>query len=164
LAEADVAYEDIQDPYGKPFWPEYKGRDGCRTPMVWDSNQAHAGFSEQAPWLPVDQKQLPFAVNNQDLSEKSTLNRTRQLIKWRSQQPALRCGEFTLLKLPGVLAWLRTSEEQQVLVVINLSDTDKDVELPFAHINPETELGFNYRLSGQDLHLPAYQVLFAVVD
>ncbi len=37
LPEADVAFEDLQDPYGIEFWPEFKGRDGCRTPMVWDS-------------------------------------------------------------------------------------------------------------------------------
>ena len=34
--EADIAFEDLQDPYGVRFWPEFKGRDGCRTPMVWD--------------------------------------------------------------------------------------------------------------------------------
>ena len=27
LAEADVAYEDLQDPYGITFWPEFKGID-----------------------------------------------------------------------------------------------------------------------------------------
>ena len=37
LTEADLAFEDLQDPYGIRFWPEFKGRDGCRTPMVWDS-------------------------------------------------------------------------------------------------------------------------------
>ncbi len=37
LTEADLAYQDLQDPYGIQFWPEFKGRDGCRTPMVWDT-------------------------------------------------------------------------------------------------------------------------------
>ncbi|MEZ6096206.1 MAG: alpha-amylase family glycosyl hydrolase [Pirellulaceae bacterium] len=31
LSEADVPFERLQDPYGKRFWPTYKGRDGCRT-------------------------------------------------------------------------------------------------------------------------------------
>ena len=35
LTEAYVPYEDLQDPYGKRFWPKFRGRDGCRTPMVW---------------------------------------------------------------------------------------------------------------------------------
>ncbi|WP_266096800.1 alpha-amylase family glycosyl hydrolase, partial [Acinetobacter baumannii] len=34
LSEANLAFEDLQDPYGIRFWPEFKGRDGCRTPMV----------------------------------------------------------------------------------------------------------------------------------
>src|SRR5438045_6208973 len=33
LRESAIAYEDIQDPYGLAMWPEFKGRDGCRTPM-----------------------------------------------------------------------------------------------------------------------------------
>ena len=33
LTEASVAFDDLQDPYGIEFWPEFKGRDGCRTPM-----------------------------------------------------------------------------------------------------------------------------------
>ena len=36
LPEADLPFDALQDPYGKAFWPNFKGRDGCRTPMVWD--------------------------------------------------------------------------------------------------------------------------------
>ena len=37
LAEADVPFEALRDPYGIAFWPTFKGRDGCRTPMPWDA-------------------------------------------------------------------------------------------------------------------------------
>ena len=37
LPEADIAFEDLQDPYGITMWPEFKGRDGCRTPMPWQA-------------------------------------------------------------------------------------------------------------------------------
>ena len=52
LGEASVAFEDLQDPYGITFWPNFKGRDGCRTPMPWENldnsqpNAHNAGFSE----------------------------------------------------------------------------------------------------------------------
>jgi alpha-glucosidase len=36
LPEADILFEELTDPPGIRFWPEYKGRDGCRTPMPWD--------------------------------------------------------------------------------------------------------------------------------
>src|SRR5690606_5593907 len=43
LPEAELAFEDLRDPYGIEFWPAYKGRDGCRTPMPWDPDERHAG-------------------------------------------------------------------------------------------------------------------------
>ncbi len=44
LGEASVAFEDLQDPYGITFWPNFKGRDGCRTPMPWQDTE-QGGFS-----------------------------------------------------------------------------------------------------------------------
>jgi alpha-glucosidase len=49
LTEADLAFEDLVDPYGIRFWPSFKGRDGCRTPMVWESGLPYAGFSTEKP-------------------------------------------------------------------------------------------------------------------
>ena len=40
LTEAEIAFEDLRDPYGIRFWPAFKGRDGCRTPMVWEADAA----------------------------------------------------------------------------------------------------------------------------
>ena len=54
-----MPYEELQDPYGKRFWPKFRGRDGCRTPMVWLSDNMHGGFSEVKPWLPVAMEHLP---------------------------------------------------------------------------------------------------------
>lgn len=45
LPEAAIAFEDLQDPYGITMWPEYKGRDGCRTPMPWQAKAVDLGFS-----------------------------------------------------------------------------------------------------------------------
>ena len=45
--------DEVVDPPGLAFWPDYKGRDGCRTPMVWDADAPHGGFTTGTPWLPV---------------------------------------------------------------------------------------------------------------
>ena len=45
--ETDIAFEDLQDPFGKNFWPEFKGRDGCRTPIPWEDTKINFGFSEK---------------------------------------------------------------------------------------------------------------------
>jgi hypothetical protein len=70
LPEADLAFEDLQDPYGIEFWPEFKGRDGCRTPMVWDHRQRRMpAFHLGKPWLPVPANIWPC--------------------RWRAMRPAL---------------------------------------------------------------------------
>ena len=69
LPEAEVKFEDLQDPYGITMWPEFKGRDGCRTPMPWDSTQPDLGFgapgSKHKPWLPVAESHRALAVDRQ---------------------------------------------------------------------------------------------------
>ena len=39
LKDTDIAFEDLQDPFGKNFWPDFKGRDGCRTPIPWEDTK-----------------------------------------------------------------------------------------------------------------------------
>ena len=54
LPEADVPLEVMQDPYGIEFWPDFKGRDGCRTPMPWTGDvEDLGGFSAGDAWLPL---------------------------------------------------------------------------------------------------------------
>ena len=57
LGEAELPYEALRDPYGIAFWPTFKGRDGCRTPMPWDASE-RGGFSSGKPWLPVPAQHL----------------------------------------------------------------------------------------------------------
>ena len=66
LTEAYVPFEELQDPYGKRFWPKFRGRDGCRTPMVWLGDNLNGGFSEAKPWLPVAMEHLRMAVGQQE--------------------------------------------------------------------------------------------------
>ncbi|TJV90224.1 MAG: alpha-glucosidase, partial [Mesorhizobium sp.] len=63
LEEAELALEDLRDPYGIRFWPGFKGRDGCRTPMVWEKGAENAGFSTGKPWLPIPESHRARAVD-----------------------------------------------------------------------------------------------------
>ena len=91
-----MSYEELQDPYGKRFWPKFRGRDGCRTPIPWLSDTMHAGFSEAKPWLPVAMEHVPMAVSVQDADPDSMLAFYRRMLAWRKTQPALAKGDFTL--------------------------------------------------------------------
>src|SRR4051794_24361211 len=54
LTEADLREADLRDPFGIAYWPEFRGRDGSRTPMPWCAEAPHAGFTTgDRPWLPV---------------------------------------------------------------------------------------------------------------
>ena len=121
LPEADLAFEDLHDPYGIRFWPEYKGRDGCRTPMVWDSHQPNAGFSTGKPWLPVPAEHIALAVNTQEGDPNSVLEHYRRMLAFRADHPALVKGDINFLAAEGdVVAFTRRLGNDQLLCAFNL--------------------------------------------
>lgn len=107
LTEADVPYEVLQDPYGITFWPEFKGRDGCRTPMPWTNESPNGGFTTGAPWLPLDPAHIAAAESVQDSDPASPLNAARTLINWRKAQPQLTRGEIVFFDAPEPILALR---------------------------------------------------------
>ena len=126
LPEADVPFAALQDPYGIAFWPTFKGRDGCRTPMPW-SDDAQAGFSSTEPWLPIPQSHLDRNVATQDADAHSTLNLARRFLHWRKSLPALVEGDIRFLDAPEpLLAFVRSLGEERVLVAFNLSSQPVD--------------------------------------
>jgi alpha-glucosidase len=132
LPEADMAYEDLQDPYGITMWPEFKGRDGCRTPMPWSASAPQAGFSSATrTWLPVAQSHLALAVDQQQAQPQSMLHFMTQLLHWRRQQGALLHGAMRLLpEHAQVIAFEREADGQQLLCAFNFSDTPAIFPLP----------------------------------
>ena len=117
--ESDLDYSELTDPQGLVFWPENKGRDGCRTPMAWEADAPHGGFSAAKPWLPVKPKQLSHAVDRQT-GEQSVLALYRQMLALRRAETALRDGGTSFLDtLEPVLAFTRGDA---VLCVFNLSN------------------------------------------
>ncbi|MDE2564376.1 MAG: alpha glucosidase, partial [Burkholderiales bacterium] len=133
LPEADVAYEDLQDPYGIAMWPEFKGRDGCRTPMPWDSQAADLGFGSgtRRPWLPLEPRHRALAVDRQLADPGSLLHHYRRLLAWRRGQPALLHGEMDLLPShPQVLAFVRRQAGERVLCAFNLGERPCGYGLP----------------------------------
>lgn len=130
LPEADIMYEELTDPRGKRFWPEDKGRDGCRTPMPWQVNLPHAGFSTVTPWLPVKPAHLDLAVDKQNADPDSTLNFFRQIIAWRKSQPALLTGAIDFFKTSEpVLAFRRAAGNKDIICVFNLSPEEHVVAM-----------------------------------
>ena len=165
LTEAELPYEALRDPYGIAFWPEFKGRDGCRTPMPWGDGE-HAGFSGAVPWLPVPPEHRALNVARQQADPASALNGYRRFMHWRRTQPALRHGTIRFLDTPEpVLAFVRELGEERVLVVFNLSAAPVEFALPLpGELQPLEGHGLLAgTLADERLRLPANGSLFARV-
>ncbi len=130
LTEADIAYEDIQDPYGISFWPQFKGRDGCRTPHPWDANEVNAGFSQVKPWLPMSKAHIQQAVSEQEQQVDSVLNSYRNFTHWRKSSPALLYGDIDFIDTPEpILAFSRRFEGEELIVYFNLSAQNQEITI-----------------------------------
>lgn len=163
LTEADVPFELLQDPYGIRFWPEFKGRDGCRTPMVWQRDNAAAGFSNQPKtWLPIPPEHLGRAALDQEGKPDSALERIRTFLKWRKTVPALVKGAMEFIDAPEpLLAFIRAEVTERVVVVINLSPETLHAELSVVdHAEPLTGHGFAGHKNGKQLVLPGRGIFF----
>lgn len=130
LTEAELPFEALRDPYGIAFWPRFKGRDGCRTPMPW-TDGAHGGFSSGWPWLPVAEVHRLDSVTRQEADIDSVLHGFRAFMQWRRSLPALRYGDIQFVATDEpVLAFTRSFEGETILAVFNLSDAAASIALP----------------------------------
>ena len=122
LPEADILFEELTDPPGIRFWPEYKGRDGCRTPMPWDDGEAPNGFTSAKPWLPIKPSHAALNVAHQNADLGSTLNFYRKAIAFRRAHPVFASGDIEFLKVAEpLLAFRRTGQGEAVTCLFNLS-------------------------------------------
>lgn len=122
LPEAKLKYKDLVDPYGIAMYPQFLGRDGCRTPMVW--NDKDGGFSKnKKPWLPIDKRHLKQSVSVQEKDKNSILNFYRKFLALRKQNQTLRTGQINIYYAKdNLIAIERSTGEEKILCVFNLAD------------------------------------------
>ena len=129
----DSAVNDLKvDPEEAARRAGEMSRDKNRTPMQW-SHQPNAGFSptDVETWLPVNPDYTHgINVRDQDHNPNSLLNYYRRILQVRKQNPALIAGEYQPVHESATeyFAFLRKSEEQTVLVVLNFSDRAQNLD------------------------------------
>ena len=141
LPEVDLDRKDIKDPVGDLYFPWVKGRDGCRTPMPWESGADGAGFTSGTPWLPIPDYHKSRAVDTQG-GPSSVLAHAKRVVALRKAHPALKLGDIRFLDTEGkVLAFTRQGEGERLLCVFNLGAEAARYSLPEGAGEAVFELG-----------------------
>ncbi|MGI2174535.1 alpha-glucosidase family protein [Shewanella ulleungensis] len=170
LTEASIEFSQLQDPFGIAFWPMFKGRDGCRTPMPWLQDATNAGFSDVEPWLPIASEHNNSAVDVQEADSDSILNSYRHFLAWRKQQTVLIDGEIQFVDShPNVLAFVRTLDTQRMLVLFNLSVQQSKFELVEFKVNTVLDehglvAGYKDKQQANTIVLPGFSSFYALID
>lgn len=135
-------------------------RNGVRTPMQWDDSIS-AGFSLSSRLYSPVIDRPPYAyrevnVAAQKANPRSLWHSIRRMIQLRKGHSALGEGELALID-PGsnaILAFFRTSVDERLLLIHNLSPNPQDVHLNLSNSQPVwTDLHTGRTFSPQDNHL-----------
>ncbi|MFC5469577.1 alpha-amylase family glycosyl hydrolase [Cohnella suwonensis] len=155
---------------GRPFiyYGEELGMTGAkpderiREPFPW---KIEPGSPEETTWEPsTNRGDGSVSVEAEDESPRSLLNLYRELLSWRAAEPALRGGTIAsyVTGNSAIVSYARAAEDEQLLVVHNLSGLSQTVSIQATKAQPlvysklalSTEEGAE--LSGTTLKLPAY--------
>ncbi|OAB36725.1 glucohydrolase [Paenibacillus macquariensis subsp. defensor] len=115
--EEGIPHEEIM----KIIWAS--SRDNSRTPMQWSSEE-NGGFTTGKPWMGVNPNYKHINVQDQLQDEGSVLNFYKKMIKMKKDNDIFTYGIYDLLlpEHPTVYAYTRTLNDEQVLIITNLSD------------------------------------------
>jgi maltose alpha-D-glucosyltransferase/alpha-amylase len=106
-----------------------RDRDGVRTPMQWNADRC-GGFSRAdfaqlylPPLMDPVYGYQACNVEQQQRSESSLLQWVRRFVRVRQAHPVFGRGDFTVVEVnnPSVFAFVRSSADEEVLCVNNLS-------------------------------------------
>ncbi|HFQ4948981.1 TPA: alpha-glucosidase [Vibrio vulnificus] len=154
--ESGVSHQHMMDAIHE------NSRDNARTPMQWSASQ-NGGFSQAKPWIEVNPNYPEINVEQALADSDSIFYHYQKLIELRKQHPAIVYGDFTPLfaEHDSVFAYVRSHQDEQLLVINNFSDQDISLALPDNLQNKEVNcLIYNYDslcMLGVTLSLKPYQ-------
>ncbi|NFI05722.1 alpha-glucosidase [Clostridium botulinum] len=108
-----------------------RGRDNARTPMQWNSS-VNAGFTTGTPWIKVNPNYNEINAESQIDDKDSIFNYYKELIKIRKDNEIIVYGNYdlTLEDSEEIYAYVRTLNEEQLLVICNFSSNTSEFKLP----------------------------------
>ncbi|AIY79391.1 alpha-glucosidase [Clostridium botulinum] len=108
-----------------------RGRDNARTPMQWNSS-VNAGFTTGTPWIKVNPNYNEINAESQIDDKDSIFNYYKELIKIRKDNEIIVYGNYDLILEDSeeIYAYVRTLNEEQLLVICNFSSNTSEFKLP----------------------------------
>jgi alpha-glucosidase len=146
LPDVNLDRHQLRDPVGDLYYPLFKGRDGCRTPMPWNGAAPSLGFTTGTPWLPLGPAHAGLAADGQERDPDSALAFARTMLKARAAHAELRDAELTLLEAPLPMIAFRRGA---ILCVFNLGRTAVDWAVPAEVAALDFETGEAQRVDGR---------------
>ncbi|TGL86675.1 alpha-glucosidase [Leptospira congkakensis] len=126
-----VAYNKIQDPVGKRYWPFHPGRDPERIPMPWNGSD-NTGFTTGTSWLPLYEEANTVNVESQKEDPDSLFFTYKKLIQLRKDRKSLRKGKLKVLLSTNkqVLYYRRREGKEETYIFLNFSSKPVNVSYP----------------------------------
>ncbi|MFC7371849.1 alpha-glucosidase [Fictibacillus iocasae] len=143
--EEGVSHDDIM----AVIWAS--SRDNSRTPMQW-SNDVNAGFTMGRPWMKVNPNYTDINVAVQEKDENSILSFYKKMISLKKENDVFTYGIYDLILEDDaqIYAYTRTSEDDKVVVITNLSKTDAEYSFEELKLSSESLLLANYPVEAHE--------------
>lgn len=143
--EEGVPHEEIME----IIWSS--SRDNSRTPMQW-SDDMNAGFTSGTPWMKVNPNYTDINVKAQAEQEDSILSFYKKMISLKKNNQVFTYGKYDLLMEEDaqVYAYTRTSENDRVVVIANLTGRDAAFNVEGISLQKEQLLLNNYPVDGHE--------------
>ena len=141
MQEYEIKKDELRDPQGIRFWPDIKGRDGCRLPFPWNSKLTNQGFnSGTKPWLPAVNK---LSLDQAKADSGSTFHVLQEMLQIRKKFPALQNGSYRKILLDGdCFVFERKTEDETMLIAANFSTEEQSINLPYKVTKDHTPKAF----------------------
>jgi len=141
MQEYEITKDELRDPQGIRFWPDIKGRDGCRLPFPWDSKLTNQGFnSGTKPWLPAANK---LSLDQAKADSGSTFHVLQEMLQIRKKFPALQNGSYRKILLDGdCFVFERKTGGETMLIAANFSTEEQSINLPYKVTKDHTPKAF----------------------
>lgn len=126
LHDADIPPERLQDPNGL--------RDPERTPMIWNDREPNGGFSNADPknlWLPTNQADMELSLVRQKQNPASSFSLYKEALRLHHALPVVQHGGYEAHHTDNdqILAFGRSHEDNQLIVVANFSEHEQHVKV-----------------------------------